>query len=177
MTELFTISDLHLGHENILNFKRDDGTPVRGFSSISAMHTSIVEGWNSVVGPKDKVYVLGDVAMRKTALPILGLLNGKKALIRGNHDTFSLNAYRPYFYEVYGVRQIDKVWFTHVPMWQGSVEEDRVTGNVHGHLHANIVPHPKYMNVCVERVDYTPVSFDECMEFFKAGVSPPGRQT
>ncbi len=175
MPELFTISDLHLGHENILKFLDDDGMRVRDFPSISAMHVRIVEAWNSVVTPKDKVYVLGDVAMRKDALPILGLLNGKKALIRGNHDTFSLNAYRPYFYEVYGVRQIDRIWFTHVPMWEGSVGEARVKGNVHGHLHTNTINHRRYRNVCVEQVDYTPVTFDDCVEFFKygRGFSPP----
>lgn len=177
MPELFTISDLHLGHDNILKFKRNSGAPLRDFSSITDMHVTIIERWNKMVGPKDKVYVLGDVAMRKDALPLLKMMNGKKALIRGNHDQFSLNLYRSFFYEVYGVRQIDKLWFTHVPMWQGSVEEDRVIGNVHGHLHANIVPHPKYLNVCVEWVGYTPVPFDECLGFFKAGAAPPGRQT
>ena len=41
------------------------------------------------------------------------------------------------------------------------VEQERVKVNAHGHLHANIIDHPKYRNVCVECLNYTPISIDE----------------
>lgn len=166
MPELFTISDLHLGHKNILKFKTLNGALLRPFHDIPEMHATIIIEWNRVVGPKDKVYVLGDVCMVKHYMCLFDALNGKKALIRGNHDSFSLATYRRYFYEVYGVRQIDGVWFTHVPMHPMSVHEPRVKGNAHGHLHSNTVGHHKWRNVCVEQTGYRPIAFDDLVAGF-----------
>lgn len=65
MAERFFISDTHFSHARILEFESDDGRPVRsGFSSVEEMDEAMIERWNSVVGPKDKVYHLGDVAIR-----------------------------------------------------------------------------------------------------------------
>ena len=159
MAELFLISDTHFGHENILKFQHD-GKPLRPFSSLTEMHVEMIDRWNKVVGPRDKVYHLGDVAFNLEGLNLLGMLNGKKALVRGNHDLLKLSQYRNHFYEVYGVRQLDGWWLTHVPMHPDGVESPRVKGNIHGHIHAQKIDHPKYINVCVEHIDYTPVSFD-----------------
>ena len=160
MGEVFLISDTHFGHKNILKFEHN-GKPLRPFSSLTEMHVEIIERWNATVGPQDKVYHLGDVAFTKEGLKIMGLLNGKKRLIRGNHDLFKTRSYLDHFEEIYGVRQINGIWLTHVPMWQEGVEQDRVKLNVHGHLHANVVDHPKYVNVSVEQINYTPVSIDD----------------
>jgi calcineurin-like phosphoesterase family protein len=32
--------------------------------------------------------------------------------------------------------------------------------NVHGHIHARRINDPRYINVCVEQINYTPVSYD-----------------
>ena len=45
----FAISDTHFGHQNILNFKKEDGTPVRDFDSLEDMHETMVKNWNSVL--------------------------------------------------------------------------------------------------------------------------------
>ena len=44
------------------------------------------------VRPTDKVYHLGDVAINRNGLKALERLNGKKVLIKGNHEriTWSL---------------------------------------------------------------------------------------
>ena len=89
------------------------------------------------------------------------MLNGKKRLVRGNHDLFKTRLYLEYFQEIYGVRQINGVWLSHAPMALECVEGKRVKLNAHGHLHANTIDHPKYRNVCVEQIDYTPISLDE----------------
>ena len=158
MSELFLIGDTHWDHANILKFKRDDGTPLRPFNSIHDMNMIMVENWNSVVNPKDKIYHMGDVAFTKTGLNFLKLCNGHKRLVRGNHDLFKITEYLEFFEEVYGVRQIDGYWMTHVPMHIDSI--NRAKANIHGHLHYNIIDHPKYFNVSVERINYTPISFD-----------------
>lgn len=173
MAEIFLISDTHFGHKNILNFKRANGEPLRDFHSTYEMDMYMVEQWNRVVGVNDKVYHLGDVAFTDGGMKLLGILNGKKRLVRGNHDLRRLKDYTQYFEEVYGVRQIDGYWFTHVPMHAQTVHQPRVKANVHGHLHANVVldlgyePDPKYFNVSVERINYTPISFDEIKKRFE----------
>jgi len=160
MADVFVISDTHFGHENILKFTHD-GKPLRPFSSLTEMHVHIIEKWNEVVKPGDKVYHLGDVAFSREGLKLMGVLNGKKRLIRGNHDLYRTSMYTKYFYEIYGVRQINGIWLTHVPMHPHSVEPDGVKGNIHGHLHANILDNKKYKNVSVEAVGYTPVNIEE----------------
>ena len=162
MAEVFVISDTHLGHKNILNFEQD-GKPLRPFNSLTEMHIAIIDRWNSVVTPQDKVYHLGDVAFSKDGLRLMGMLNGKKRLVRGNHDLFKTSLYSEYFQEIYGIRHINGMWLTHAPMHLDCIEQERVKVNIHGHLHGNKIDHPKYFNACVEQINYTPVSLDEIM--------------
>ena len=79
------ISDLHFFHEN-LNHRMDR----RGFANYEEMNNYMIGKWNEKVTDRDEVYVLGDfsVSKGKTTNRILGLLNGKKYLIEGNHDEF-----------------------------------------------------------------------------------------
>jgi calcineurin-like phosphoesterase family protein len=163
MANVFLISDLHLSHHNIaVNFLRKDGVAkLRPFSSAEEMDEHIVERWNSVVKPGDKTYVLGDVAMSHRALPIVGRLNGKKCLIKGNHDIHKLSHYQPWFYDIRGSHVLDRFVLTHIPVHPMNLS--RFPVNVHGHLHEHVVcqedgtPDPRYISVCVEQIDYTPV--------------------
>lgn len=92
MAEIWFTSDHHFFHENILRFTGDDGKLIRpGFSSVDDMNWSMVEKWNSVIKPADKVWHLGDVAFktieRAAALDaLLGKLHGHKRMLAGNHD-------------------------------------------------------------------------------------------
>lgn len=136
----------------------------------------MVRRWNSVVSPNDKVYVLGDVAMKQQHLATVGRCNGRKTLIRGNHDIFSIKDYLKYFSEVHGVRYPETRDFvlSHIPLHPDSVRE-RYKYNVHGHLHANrvMIPDafvknrqvidPMYLSVCVEQIDYTPIHHEEVL--------------
>lgn len=63
MPNIFLAADHHLAHEAILTFKRDDGSPLRDFASITEHDEYLICRHNSVVRPNDKVYFLGDVAM------------------------------------------------------------------------------------------------------------------
>ena len=161
MANIFIISDTHFGHANILNFKRDDGAPVRAFSCVEEMDQHMIDRWNSVVRPQDHVYHLGDVAMKKTSIETVGKCNGHKRLVRGNHDIFRTKDYLPFFEEIYGIRVLDGLIFTHIPIHPESL--GRFKANVHGHVHA--LPHkhygPRYYNVSVEVIDYTPVSLED----------------
>lgn len=82
----YYISDLHFGHDS-LNHRMDN----RGFASAEEMDEFMISRWNETVRPNDEVVILGDFSIaknRKEPERILGLLNGKKCLITGNHDMF-----------------------------------------------------------------------------------------
>ena len=98
-------------------------------------------------------------------LPILSRLNGHKRLVRGNHDIFKTADYLQYFEEIYGVRVIDKIIFSHIPIHEDSLGRFRAC--CHGHLHSNLVMKDgqidtRYINVSCEQLDnYTPISLEE----------------
>lgn len=168
MANIFFASDHHFGHANILTFKRDDGTPLREFQTVSHMNEHIVDCHNSVVRPNDKVYFLGDVVMstKSYSLDILKRMNGQKVLIKGNHDLCKMQAYLEHFKDVRGSHQFDGMILTHIPIHPESLA--RWGLNVHGHLHSNVVrmplsqiPDRRYFNVSMERINYTPISLEE----------------
>lgn len=181
MTQKWFISDHHLGHENILKFKDDKGNLIRpGFENLSHMHEVMIANHNRVVAPTDNVYFLGDVGFNKAVLAaLLPRFNGRKRLILGNHDYSDrqmMRFYLQHFQKVASWRHFTEpdcaFICSHVPMHDTCLfgRFDGVCANVHGHTHQRVmntssgVPDPRYINVCVEQVDYTPVSYDWIMK-------------
>jgi calcineurin-like phosphoesterase family protein len=166
MAKTFLISDTHFGHSNILTFRRDNGTPLRDFPNIYYHDEHLIQQWNKTVSPLDKVYHLGDVGFKSFSKlgAILERLNGTKVLIKGNHDGFKLSQYAQYFKDVRGSHQLDKFILTHIPIHPQSLS--RWKANIHGHLHANTVGDPRYINVAVEQINYTPIDFEEIRSKF-----------
>jgi calcineurin-like phosphoesterase family protein len=39
--------------------------------------------------------------------------------------------------------------------------------NVHGHVHYKTIPDDRYLNVCCENINFTPISLEEVNEIFK----------
>ena len=154
---VFFISDTHFGHKGLVDgrLSRPDGHPARPFSSVEAMDETMVERWNSVVRPEDKVYHLGDVAMNVKKLPILARLNGRKTLILGNHDIYATKEYLVYFKNVRATRVFDGFICSHVPVHPDALSRFRV--NVHGHTHERSLGDSRYINICVEQTDYYPL--------------------
>ena len=76
------IGDWHYNHKNILEIDN------RPFLSIEEMNESLIARWNTATQPEDTVYVLGDMfwGSELKAVPVLRQLNGRKVLIKGNHD-------------------------------------------------------------------------------------------
>lgn len=167
MAEIFLISDTHFSHEGVCKFLRSDGTKLRPWDTTEEMDEELVKRWNSVVTPQDKVYHLGDVTMKQQHLKILDRCNGHKRLIRGNHDIFKTKLYMRYFGEIYGVRVLDDMILSHIPLHPESVTK-RYKTNVHGHTHANSMNSPVHISVCVEQIDYTPISIEDLRLKIKA---------
>lgn len=156
---VFLISDTHFGHENCYSFLNYDGTKMRPWSTCEEADEMMIQNWNELVSPQDKVYHLGDVGFKKSKLDlILPRLNGKKCLIKGNHDNFKPNFYLKYFYDIRGCHNLDNFILTHIPVHPYS--KDRFKANLHGHIHSNVIKDEWYYNCCVEMNNYTPIPFD-----------------
>lgn len=179
----FVISDTHFGHTNTWEkFKCADGSPLRPFTSTEEMDETMIERWNAKVQPHDTVYHLGDVVIARRHMEKVKRLNGRKILIRGNHDIFKdQDYYDAGFESIRGVGvHVDKFILSHIPLHPDSVTE-RFRVNVHGHLHGNQVTRkiatkawavtgqhdvvdqidPRYLCVSVEHTNYEPLHFDE----------------
>lgn len=131
----------------------------------------MIKRWNDIVGPKDIVYHLGDVIINRRYFSTLQRLNGRKRLVRGNHDIFDLEDYYAHFEEVYGVVKLDikevgSFYLTHIPIHPDSIPK-WCAGNVHGHLHDRRVLDKwgkidtRYICVSVEHTGYAPVAVEE----------------
>ena len=181
MPSVFLVSDTHFGHEKTCTvFKREDGSPLRPFSSAEEMDEFMIKAWNERVKPTDKVYHLGDVVISRKFLSVLGRLNGDKILIRGNHDIFKLEDYTQYFRDIRGYHVMNGLILSHVPVHSDSLA--RFGANIHGHLHANRVMKargvdaktgqvlysteidPRYHCVCVEHTDFAPILFEDVLK-------------
>jgi calcineurin-like phosphoesterase family protein len=173
----FVTSDLHLGHAKMLSFVNSDGTRMRPFSSIEEMHETMIERFNSVVRKKDRLYILGDVAIPRSGLNLLDRFNGSKVLVRGNHDIYKLQDYAKHFVDIRGAFYRDGVIFTHIPVHPGNFS-GRYIGNAHGHLHCHEVkqndgaPDDRYFNCCVEKHSFNPVPLECIKDFFNARERP-----
>lgn len=79
----FLIADTHFGHSGIISLCN------RPFADEREMDDAMIANWNAVVRQDDTVIHLGDFAHRAAEdrlQKIFGALNGKKHLIKGNHD-------------------------------------------------------------------------------------------
>ena len=170
---IFVISDTHFCHANILTFKDKNDKLIReGFRDIGHMDEVIIDNWNRIVKPQDKVYHLGDVVFGKSNIKrILPRLLGKKRLVLGNHD-YEAKSYYPHFQKVMSWRQFGEfrkfIVMTHFPL-HTSAFDYRAKGkpaiNIHGHLHEKEIPDTKHhVSVCVEKTGYKPVSIEDIID-------------
>lgn len=170
MSAVWFIGDTHFGHEKVITFEPEH----RPFATIEEHDEELIKRWNDTIRPKDLVWHLGDVYLGRDALAFCKLmtrLNGRKHLVRGNHDTLPTEVYTNVFKEVHGV--VGKYGFvmSHVPLHPESVK--RWGLNVHGHLHSHKVMvetgvglwalrdfDPAYYCVSVEAHGLKPVSLE-----------------
>jgi calcineurin-like phosphoesterase family protein len=154
--EIFLIADTHFGHKNILNFE----AKARPFATIEEHNEALVENWNKVVRPQDKVYHLGDVAFGNN-LHYIKRCNGRKRLVLGNHDTKKPDEYFSVGFEkIFGaVVRFDERILTHIPVHP--MQMDRFKCNIHGHTHSTNVDGYPYWNVSCEQIGLTPIAWDD----------------
>lgn len=166
----FITSDTHFGDSKL--YKPNNGIIVRPWAkSASEGDEIIIEKWNQTVSNAGTVYHLGDVAVSSESLDLLRQCNGRKILIKGNHDTLPIQQYLRYFDDVLAVDRISGFVLSHVPIHPACLPKWCIA-NVHGHLHQHMVltqdniTDDRYYNVCLEVNNGFPVNLDFIKIFY-----------
>ena len=165
MKNVFLIADLHFGDSDMVTLVKEDGHPIRPFKSVEEHDATLFENWNKVVThPSDKVYILGDVAQKRKDIENFGKLNGKKILIKGNHDIYEMKEYAKYFKDIRATHRLDNgILMSHIPVHPSTFGKAHKV-NVHGHIHDKRVKDAyglhidgRYFCVSCEHINYTPM--------------------
>lgn len=157
------MADPHFGHAGVCRFTRSDGSKLRPWDDPDRMTEDMIQWYNELVHPEDRVYILGDVAMNRKALDrSVPRLNGRKVLVKGNHDVDKLSYYAQHFDDVRAYVVKKGFIMSHIPIHPGSM--GRWVVNIHGHLHYQTVGDKRYFCASVEHTDYRPILLDRILE-------------
>lgn len=141
----YYIADLHFHHDS-LNQNMD----CRGFENGEAMNEYMIQRWNSKVRPQDEVVILGDFSISangEEVNKVLRRLQGKKYLVKGNHDRYldsrrfdsSLFLWIEDYKEMHDNKR--KVVLSHYPMlcyngqYRRNAKGESETYMLYGHVH------------------------------------------
>jgi len=183
MSTIWYTSDHHFGHKNIREY---ENRPYN-WMDIAINH------WNEVVKDGDIVIHLGDFAFASGdyAAYILSCLNGRKAIVLGNHDRSAKQMLEIGFEDVWGSRKQAKYgenqfWLRYtdiaengqnIPLCLSHAPLSELKGfsrfNIHGHIHSNGYPaemggrKPWHVNVSVDVNDYYPVNINDILNGYR----------
>lgn len=185
MSKIFVTSDTHFGHD------REFVWGPRGFSSIEEHDAAIIANWNSVVGPDDIVYHLGDVMLKDNehGMNCLRQLNGTIYIVPGNHDTstrlklydtlenvhvLTSNVNGLKVGAIYLKHNKYNFYLSHHPTMTSNLEKAPQLGlhliNLYGHTHQqkpfyNDIPY--MFHVGMDSNNCTPVLLDDAIQMMK----------
>lgn len=158
MTEMWFTADTHFGHDAVIAHGN------RPWDSVDEMDEGLVAAWNAVVGARDTVWHLGDLAFLSGQHPAawLARLNGRVHLLKGNHDgkrdleqAVKWELAKSVDHVKYLRHNRQKFWLSHYPhrYWQGSGRRENPTYHLFGHCHGDlIVRGGRQMDVGVDAV-------------------------
>lgn len=165
-------SDTHFGHKNIIRYAN------RPYTDTNHMDEGIINNWNSVVKPEDRVFHLGDFGLTNSnrCQSILNRLNGQKHLIVGNHEKASIdlegwNWVKPYAEIKSGDQHIVlchyamRVWHrSHYGSWM-----------LYGHSHGSLPDDPTALSidVGVDCHDMYPINTNQIRSIMKRKAFEP----
>jgi calcineurin-like phosphoesterase family protein len=183
MIDTWIGADFHFYHETILEYSKD----IRKFANIEEHNAQLIQNWNSVVKPNDKMIVVGDFFVGECTEEqideVMKQLNGEIELIEGNHDSkFKKKILSKYVKNITATKVLREnkchTIIQHIPVHPQQVEH-RFKANIHGHTHSHIitkkeyfidssfgyvnsreVPDPRYINVSLEQINLTPTHMD-----------------
>lgn len=171
----FFYSDPHFGHEAVIGYS---GRP---FGSAVEMDEELVRRYNARVGPDHVVCWVGDCFFHRLdrACEIMEELNGRKVLVKGNHDrsnTWMLKVGFDVVVDRLYVRMAGRnVLVCHYPYAHArrrSGQPDlryperrpkpqKGEALIHGHTHSEIRCQGSMIHVGVDAWDYAPASIDD----------------
>ena len=179
---IFFISDLHIGHKNVIKFDN------RPFKDVEEMHVEMIKRWNSVLTDDDVVYFLGDLSFSRDELTkwFIYSLKGKIHFIMGNHDKYkSISKFdrweniHEYGTEINvedkdsvssrGSNGYQRIIMSHYPILSWN-KAHYGSWMIHGHCHGSLMKSfPDYykrkvMDVGCNCIDYRPISYQEVKE-------------
>ena len=170
-------SDPHLGHANIIKYCN------RPFASIAEMESELVRRYNEVVGPRDTVLWCGDAFFgdASRSKEILNNMNGRKILVKGNHDKspavmteigFDLcltectlriagrSCRVSHFPPAYpGVQDTEQTWKDKYKSLRPKLAKGEIL--IHGHTHSTERIRDNCIHVGVDAWDYRPALMSE----------------
>lgn len=165
----FATSDWHLGEDRFALMQRP-------FKEQREMVEHLIEKHNEVVSPEDIVYVVGDVCYQKTPdfLEEVGRFNGRKILIRGNHDrVFSDEQLLKWFEQVIPEGRGIELEIGEIPIYMTHYPTKAVCDrfNLVGHVHSAWKVQLNSFNVGVDANHFYPHNLDEIVPFFLKSIS------
>ena len=126
MSRVYFTSDWHLGHRGIAaNFRS-------GFLSDNDHDATIFENARKVLTKRDVTFFVGDISFTDEGLEMVNCLEGRKILVRGNHDLQREEMYHKVFDEVHGAYRYKGAFVTHIPIHPSELYRGF---NIHGHCH------------------------------------------
>ena len=162
----FLTADLHFGDERLAILGRP-------FSNVEEFMENVINNYNKMVSKDDDVLFVGDAVHKdKTKyLPWLSYMNGKKTLIRGNHDKWLTDEeLKPYFdviiqdgsgieFEVDGI----PCYATHYPT-SGVINRFNLVGHIHSAWRYQL----NMFNVGIDANHFLPINLETIPKHLKA---------
>lgn len=144
----------------------------RPFDNSEDMLNEFIGLHNELVSPEDEVYVTGDVCRGdKEDLKRVAEFNGKKILIRGNHDKqFDDDVMSEYFDEIIADGDGISVDIEDIPCYITHYPTQGVSNrfNLVGHIHSAFKYQLNTFNIGVDVNHFRPVRLDSIPFHFKA---------
>ena len=163
MSDIWFVSDLHFGHNNIISYCQ------RPWTSVEEMDQALVDNWNEFVRGNDIVYCLGDMAFHN--YDRIGQLNGIKVLVPGNHDHERHKKVFPHVQEVrpeltyIKLGKDSRFALCHYPIESWRREYPM---HLHGHSHGASITRHNRLDVGIDATKlYRPIHLDEVHELIQ----------
>lgn len=172
-------SDPHFGHKNIIKYAN------RPVNSLENMHKNLISLYNCMIDEDDVCLWLGDAffCCQDEATAILSAMNGKKLIVRGNHDksaNWLLNAGFDMVFDNWISMKIGDVPVRccHYPYRYGYDRHSSEIQNlyptkrkgeilIHGHTHLREILHGNQIHVGVDATGYMPLRTNEVWSLIK----------
>ena len=185
MSRKFFMSDPHLQHEKLF--------AQRGFASVKEHDKTIIDNILKTVAKEDTLYILGDLCvggdMTEETKAYFASIPCRVIVSLGNHDSWEKTKF--FFslgWKIVGDSEVKgDLVISHMPVHPNQLK--RYKACIHGHMHEDIVMDSwydvdrnggimempfedrRYVNVSMEQINYTPISYDEIKErLMEAGI-------